>query len=80
MTVSAANGRGELSGDFGVDHVQTAMLYVPGTGPVDLNEVTEGVPEGWYLGNSLDINENGDVCGIYSKGSRVRGFFLKRIE
>ncbi|MBS1716093.1 MAG: hypothetical protein JST30_17330 [Armatimonadetes bacterium] len=78
LEVFDANDAGQVVGTGGTD---IAKLYDPSLGTIDLNTVTDGVPQGWKLAVAYGINSRGDVCGIYVKqGSRTKGFFLKRLE
>ncbi|MBS1715302.1 MAG: hypothetical protein JST30_13290 [Armatimonadetes bacterium] len=59
---------------------ERACLVEPGVGTIDLNTVTEDIPDGWRLERAYAINSRGDIAGFASFGSDTRAFLLIRLD
>jgi hypothetical protein len=74
------NEFGQVVGKTYLDPVAHATLVEPDGTALDLNLVTEGIPQGWTLHTATGINEKGDVSGYAVIGSIVTSFLLQRLD
>ena len=78
----AINNVGQVVGYSGSGGRPFAFLYEPGVGVIDLNSVTEGLPNGWLISGARDVNESGDITVHIgdSVAGRTRAALLVRLD